>query len=701
MGFRFCRMAANLLLAIVVVGGLIVPAHSDEPDRVALQRQKDQLFQQMLANPANLDVVFAYANVSAQLGDNEAAVSALEQMLLFNPNLPRVDLELGALYFRMGSFDVARTYFEKAEVSHPPPEVQQRIDEYLALIARQTASTGLTGYVFFGAQYQSDANVAPGSSTIVSPVGPVLLTNQFVKQSDFDVFTNGSALYTYDLGNQYRDTLEIGGQALVNHYMKVGRLDLDFAEVTAGPRLRYPQLDNDIVHDLTIKPYAILNEVGLGEHQYFDTYGAGFETTGVVWHDLALRAAFEFRQKTFDNAPDRPLSSGLSGNDKLVAFQAVKPITSNSALTLELDYVDQLTKLRYYANQSYAAAATYHIHYQGVPGLPGVLDYPMETSVYASRLYSVYFAPDPCCIVGGGFSTRDDRRWKFGIIQGVQVTDSIELIAQFERDIVSSNLPLYGYTSNSVVIGPQIKFNATPPAPDAGGLSSPGQTAPPSTAAPAVSAVAFRLEGSVGGVFGFDSAKASLTTPALSASSTLTGNGVAAGAALWADGPLALWTGNPAFRNVSLGVEFRHSNNSDSSSVTASVPAFGGFPGGSISGTAVGNLDTESALVNAAWRWNDGALHPYAGVGGGVSVINWTATLNAPTLSSSVTAGLVAPVAAGHVFAGLDYDITPRVYVGTGADFFFTDTASKSFTHSQVQLSADQVSLVAHAGFRF
>lgn len=456
MRFPFGSVLLRYFLTAGLFGLLTASLAFADTDHAALEQKKDQLFQQMMANPANLDSAFAYADVAAQLGDNEAAVSTLERMLLFNPNLPRVDLELGALYFRMGSFEVAQSYFQKAAAANPPPEVQKRIDEYMALIAKQTSTTSLTGYLFFGAQYQSDANIAPASGMIVSPVGPVLLNQQFIKESDWDIFANGSLLYTYDLGDQNHDTLEVAGTGLVNHYMKVGRLDLDFGEVTAGPRLRFPELPDTIVAAPTVKPYAILNEVGLGEHQYFDTYGAGWEMTGVVWHDIALRGAFEFRQKTFDNATDRPLSSGLTGNDKLVALQATKPLPFNSALTLEFDYVDQLTRLRYYANQSYAAAATYHIRYNGPDGF--FLHYPMETSVYASRLYSLYFAPDPCCVIGGGFADRDDRRWKFGIIQGLQVTDNIELILQVERDIVSSNLALYGYTSNSVVIGPQIKF---------------------------------------------------------------------------------------------------------------------------------------------------------------------------------------------------------------------------------------------------
>jgi hypothetical protein len=86
----------------------------------------------------------------------------------------------------------------------------------------------------------------------------------------------------------------------------------------------------------------------------------------------------------------------------------------------------------------------------------------METTIYGSRLWSFYDAPDPCCNTSPTLffspSTRTDRRWVFGLTQGVQVRDNIELIVQVSRTIVSSNLSLYGYTSNSVVLGPQIRF---------------------------------------------------------------------------------------------------------------------------------------------------------------------------------------------------------------------------------------------------
>src|SRR5579885_1716153 len=192
MGLRARSVIGRTLLALALLLPLTMAAQADGSDQAALQAQKDRLFQKMLANPADLYVALVYANVSSPLAHNEGAVSSLERMLLFNPNLPRVVLELGALYFLMGSFDIARTYFDKALAQNPPPEVRQRVDQYLALIDQQLSPTRLTGTLFFGAQYQSDANVAPATSTIASPIGPVLLNNQFVKMSDWDIFGSGS-----------------------------------------------------------------------------------------------------------------------------------------------------------------------------------------------------------------------------------------------------------------------------------------------------------------------------------------------------------------------------------------------------------------------------------------------------------------------------------------------------------------------------
>ena len=466
-----CRAFWPVVAAVALLWLAPAVAQTLSPaERATLEAQKQALFQQMLQNPNNLDATFAYADVSAKLGDNEAAIGALERMLLFNPDLPRVQLELGALFFRLGSFEAAQTYFEKALAANPPPDVRARIEAYLAQIAQRGGTEHFTALLFGGVQYQSDANVAPGSSLINTLLlGPVTLQSQFVKRADANIFGAATLFYAHDLGTQNGDAFEITNTDFVNHYFRFDRLDLALAEVTAGPRFNFPSPAPE-VKTASLKPYAILNEVGLGEKQYFYTYGGGGEATALVWDDLAVKANFEFRHKTFSNAPERPLSTGFDGDDKLVTLALTKPVqllppagfllNPQQQVGLEFDFLDQSTRLAFYSNQTFGIGASYKVRYDDPTGQ---LHFPWETSLYGGRIWSYYDAPDPCCNTSPdptmpGASKRYDRRWRFGISQVVEVASNIAIAAQFQRDIVSSNLPIYAYTSNSVLVGPQIRF---------------------------------------------------------------------------------------------------------------------------------------------------------------------------------------------------------------------------------------------------
>lgn len=458
---RLGRRLSLVVVATLMLGGTATAQEPAAADRATLQSRKDALFQQMLREPASLDVAFAYADVSAKLGDNEAAVSALERMLLFNPDLPRVQLELGALYFRMGSYEISRTYFDKALAANPPDEVRSRVETYLAEINRLSAPQRFSGFLFFGPQRQSNANLAPGSPLVHSPIGDVLLNSQFVKQTDWNFFATSSVLYAYDLGTQDRDTIEVGGTGFANHYGIVNRLDLGLVEATAGTRVNFAEPLPGI-RGASLKPYAIANDVSLGGNQYFHSFGVGGEATALVWQDVRLKSVFEFRNKNFNDAPDRPLSRGLTGSDKVFSLFVSKPITTipASELALEFDFLKQDTRLAQYSNNTFAGAVAYRIRYDDPTGS---LRFPWETTFFFSSSWADYAGPDPCCSVSTNPflfvpAVRSDRRLRFGITQNFQVGDRVSIIVQLQRDIVSSNLSLYGYTGNSILIGPQLRF---------------------------------------------------------------------------------------------------------------------------------------------------------------------------------------------------------------------------------------------------
>src|ERR1700676_3007287 len=52
--------------------------------------EQELLFQQMLRNPKDVEVTFAYVKAATARGDYEAAIGALERILFYQPGLTRV-----------------------------------------------------------------------------------------------------------------------------------------------------------------------------------------------------------------------------------------------------------------------------------------------------------------------------------------------------------------------------------------------------------------------------------------------------------------------------------------------------------------------------------------------------------------------------------------------------------------------------------
>jgi uncharacterized protein HemY len=72
----------------------------------------DAAFQETLRKPVDPPTLVRYAEAAVKIGDLEGAISALERLLLVDGDHPEVQLELGVLYFRLGSMEAAKTYLE-------------------------------------------------------------------------------------------------------------------------------------------------------------------------------------------------------------------------------------------------------------------------------------------------------------------------------------------------------------------------------------------------------------------------------------------------------------------------------------------------------------------------------------------------------------------------------------------------------------
>jgi len=93
-------------------------------------------FQQTLQNPSDPKTLAHFAEVAVQFGDIEGAISALERLLLVDSDEPQIKLELGVLYYRLGSTEAARTYLQEVRDSNDASEeAKERAAEYLRAAA--------------------------------------------------------------------------------------------------------------------------------------------------------------------------------------------------------------------------------------------------------------------------------------------------------------------------------------------------------------------------------------------------------------------------------------------------------------------------------------------------------------------------------------------------------------------------------------
>ena len=309
---RFAVIVAALIVVVSGSSAFAQPAGDDGDSANARpsEQRYDKLFQRMLDEPLNLDVMFSFARTAAQLGRTEQAISTLERMLLVNPNLPRVKLELGALYYRLGSYQAARGYFEQVESDTGlPPQVRQRVEAYLDRIEDQDSRHAFSFGAFFGARYQTNATAGTDSEFVQTPFGLAELDDEFREQADINLFATGSIRHSYDLQtgqNESWDSTLLGYSARQRDF---ARLDLDVLEATTGPSLAVLPAELD---DATLRPYGKVSHIRLGRNELFTAYGGGLETSALIGQRAAVSGSYELLYNDYETSAARPLADQSS-----------------------------------------------------------------------------------------------------------------------------------------------------------------------------------------------------------------------------------------------------------------------------------------------------------------------------------------------------------------------------------------------------
>ena len=413
-------------------------------NRAELEAQYDTLFQQTLRNPSNLDLMFQIGAIATRLENYEAAIGTLERMLLFNPDLPRVKLELGVLYFRLGSYVIARRYFEDALASSDaPPVVRQRVQVYLDEIDRRESPHRVAGAVSFGARYQTNANAGPASGEVRALGFDATLDDEFLEQDDWNLFALGTVQHVYDLQENPGDAWITTALAYYSKQINLDELDLGYVEATTGPRFTIARLEDG---DVTVRPFGLANFVALEDAEHFYAAGGGIDVLKPVEDDALVSAGYVFRYKHFINTDKRPNNDDMSAYEHTGRLSVrVFPI---DGVTVEGHgaYSDENAHAAYELNTEWLAGGYVSVLYDAPFGLT---DLQWQTRVFGEYIETDFEAPDPTVDPA---VARFDEEWRAGVTSTVPLSEDLLATVEVQYRDNQSNLPNYAFDNWSFLI---------------------------------------------------------------------------------------------------------------------------------------------------------------------------------------------------------------------------------------------------------
>ena len=216
----------------------------------------------------------------------------MNAFLIFNPDLPQVRTELGASYFRIGSYPVARHYFTEVQADpNASAKLQARAARFLAEIESRTKQSSFSGVVSANALFSTNANNGPGSAGFVfNGVENDLILGDDQAQDDFGASVSAVVSHKYDLGGPDEDFWRTDVAVLSTRFAETEEGSVDVAVLRTGPRLSI----NDDRYGPKLRPYVEVSHAR-SQDKPLQTVGMiGAELTNTIDQQTSLFSNFAF-----------------------------------------------------------------------------------------------------------------------------------------------------------------------------------------------------------------------------------------------------------------------------------------------------------------------------------------------------------------------------------------------------------------------
>lgn len=404
----------------------------------------------MVRQPTNYEATFAFVRTATANGDYEAAIGALERLLFYNPDLPAVKYELGSLYYRLGSYDLATRYFNEALASpNLDSATKDKIEAYLADSEKQSKRSRLSGLLQAGIRYQSNANYGPSDGIVRIGGQDLSLQSASKHQPDGNSYEILGLSHDYDFDDARGDTLETRLAAYSSQQFRFSAFDVDLFDLSVGPRI---PISLASLPGTTLKPYVAGGSTWVGGNRYASSAGAGLEAGIPLNARLSVQPSFEWRHVDYRSNDATPTANFATGNAFSGGLISTLRLADDLALEMRAFYRRGTADASFQSYDQWEGAAALTVSFA-----PLIESSPSNWTVapYARYTRTQFDAANPFIDAN---TVQTDDEWTGGVVLNAPLNRFFGLSASVQYDYTASNLPNYREKVFSVMTGPTLRF---------------------------------------------------------------------------------------------------------------------------------------------------------------------------------------------------------------------------------------------------
>nr|WP_315489255.1 hypothetical protein [uncultured Rhodoferax sp.] len=449
----FTQRLAPIALCLSTVTAPALAQNSSVPT----PQEVDQAFQEVIGKAGSVEAHSKYASLLVRSGNFEGGIAALESLLVVPDAPASIRVELGVLYFRLGSYAMSETYL-RAAIADPRlnPQQKAQAESLLREVAQRNQKSQLSGSLMLGVRSQNNPTAASDSGLVYYQGNTVVRGMNAGPQSATDVHVWGTVNHALDLEQQNEASLASSLVLYANSYNASNggtgsTRSPDLALVAGSTGIRFKPLPLT-APALRLRPHIVFGSASANGNSYFTAGGWGVDGDYRASESLLWGGVYESSRISFSSRNDIANTAVLGGSRQSLRFNATVETAVNQYLLAELGYVDFDGNAPYTAFKGPQAKIAYTLTYPAPTSTTGL---PWTTTLSVNAQQRDYRGADPTV---DARTPRKDTEWRWTWVNLMPVTPALSVQLQLDYTNTPSNLPNYTYTNTAGTLGVVWKY---------------------------------------------------------------------------------------------------------------------------------------------------------------------------------------------------------------------------------------------------